>query len=136
MIRILRNGTIGLAILLVTSLSFSGCTLGATSTLRVINNSSYTIVIVNARTAGAAEWGENRLSGDLASGSSVDISLSPGTYDIRAVSSELGFAERFNLPFDANGGFEWTLFDKKNGVGVDSKLDESIAEFSLDLLFN
>jgi hypothetical protein len=57
---------------------------GCDTCLVVSNTSPFAVDMVNYRDCGAASWGADRLSGEIAAGQSGEFAVTAGCYDVRA----------------------------------------------------
>jgi len=82
-----------------------------TGSLKVVNNSSYTIYYLYVSPSGATTWGSDQLSTyTILPGYSYTLNLIPGTYDMRAESTNSTYYwQQFNIPITANNTYTWSL---------------------------
>lgn len=96
--------------------ALTGCGLFS-GTVVVLNNSTYTVVVVNISSVDDSTWGEDWLTGSIAPGASAQFDgVGAGSYDLKAVELGGGFwltgeyvGEPVSVP--ACGIYFWTLID-------------------------
>lgn len=70
----------------------------ANGTLRVFNNTTLSITVVNLDPVSQPTWGPNQLTSSIPAGGTRDITgVPPGQYDFRAILSDGSFATLFGL---------------------------------------
>jgi hypothetical protein len=116
---------IGLCVVLVgIMLSTAGCPRRAT--LRVDNQSSQNIVVVNSTPVEDDTWGDNLISTPIAPGTARDITgFRPGDYDARVIFADESSQVFFDLVYAAGQTYTLTVEDEtlKGELSIPSPVD-------------
>lgn len=84
------------------------------ATLRIINDSSTSIYYVYWRESGYTDWGYDQLGSQVVStGETVDLTITPGTYDLKAEDSSHNVVAsiQYSVTFADGDVKEWTFYN-------------------------
>ncbi len=102
---------------LILGMMMSSCILlfdSGSATLRIVNNSSYTIYYVYISPSSSSTWGDDQLGeSTIAPGYYYDFTLTPDTYDLKAeASGHVLLATEYSVSFADGETKTWTLSDQ------------------------
>jgi hypothetical protein len=93
--------------------ALTGCSLfQKRATLAIVNNSSYTITVVNISPEDDTSWGGDYLAGTLVSGGTDYFEdIRAGTYDLRAQNASAITWAYYGAVLEPDEVWTWTLWD-------------------------